>query len=192
MPLPQLALHADQRAELVEAFASTFASVQKYFDVVDAKNDDAMEVARSIETSLAGVLHSSDTDCEYYPCILSGPEPTSDAFFASLGVTRDARCTMSGWDNPKLEVIRAGTGVGERSAFGLLTRLGDYEVEHWDEYVTNEEKVLLDAAIAKLEQAGPIVGIQLCTDDSVAKLVLTLARRPDGRHVGVLTVRIET
>lgn len=192
MSLPKLSLLPDHRSELSESFEDTFASLEKYFTLTDAPNDDDTEAARSVASLLAEVQHSSDVDCEYYPCTLSGADPTSDEFFAALGVARDQRCEVSGWDNPKLEVTRAVAGEDVGSALALITRLNTHELTDLSSYVTEEDKTAIDAAIARLAALGPIVGVQLCTDDGASKVQLTLARRPNGSHVGVLTIAIET
>jgi hypothetical protein len=190
MSQPTLSLLPDHRSDLSGSFVDTFASLAKYFTLADATNDDDMECARAVANVLTGVVHSSDTDCDYYPCTLSGADPTSDEFFAALAVARDARCKVSGWDNPKLEVVRAVAGKGEGSALALISRLNANELENASDYLEDEEA--MDAAIAKLAALGPIVGVQLCTDDGASKVVLTLARRPNGTHVGLFTVRVET
>lgn len=192
MSLPTLSFLPEHRAELVDIYEDTFASLEKYFTLADAPDNDDTEAARTVAGALAGEVHSSDVDSDFYPCVLSGMDPTSDEFFAALGVARDARCKVSGWDNPKLEVLRAQPGEGEGSALALITRLNASELEDVPNYLGPSGKEPVDAAIARLEALGPIVGIQLCTDDGASKVVLTLARRPNGVHVGVLAVRIET
>lgn len=189
---PTLSFLPDHRAELADIYEDTFASLEKYFTMIDALNDDDTEAARSVAAALEGEVHSSDVDSDFYPCTLTGIDPTSDEFFAALGVARDARCKVSGWDNPKLEVRRAEPGAGEGSALALITRLGASELEDVAEYLGPDGQAPIDAAIARLAAIGPIVGIQLCTDDGVSKVVLTLARRANGVHVGVMAVRIET
>lgn len=192
MSRPTLSFLPDHRAEMADIYEDTFASLGNYFTLADAPNDDDTEAARTVAGALEGEVHSSDVDCDFYPCTLSGMDPTSDEFFAALGVARDARCKVSGWDNPKLEVRRAEPGEGEGSALALITRLNASELEDVAEYLGPDGKEPIDAAIARLEALGPIVGIQLCTDDGASKVVLTLARRPNGVHVGVLAIRIET
>lgn len=192
MALPTLSLLPAHRADFSESFPETHESLVAYFDLADAKNDADFEDARAVAAALDGVLHSSDVDCEYYPCVLTGPDPTSDAFFTALGVARDARASVSGWDNPKLEVVSAGDGDGRRPALALITRLGDLELAQISDYVGEEDQEAIGRAIERLTAIGPVVGVQLCTDDGVSKVVLTLARRPGGAHVGVATVRIET
>ncbi|MFO0642439.1 MAG: hypothetical protein U0183_24635 [Polyangiaceae bacterium] len=191
MTLPALAFLPDHRKELVDALPEAFESIGKYFDLRDDRNDAAMENARAVAAALEGVVHSSDTDCDYYPCVLSGLDPDSDAFFAALGVARDARFSVGGYDNPKLEVVRAGSGDGERSALALISRLGDYELGNISDYLEAGDQKAIGAAIAKLEALGPIVGVQLCADDHATKLVLTLAKSGDA-YVGVAVVRVET
>lgn len=192
MMKPALSLTPDHRKELNEYFEDTIASLGKYFAIEESAAGDDMQHAQTVADILKDTVHSSDTDCSYYPCVLTGPNPLDDAFFAALGVTRADRASVSGWDNPKLEVVAAGTGDNDRPALALITRLNDDDLEEISEYLGDEEQEAVNAAIAKLETIGPIVGVQLCTDDGASKVVLTLARRPSGTHVGVLTIRIET
>lgn len=189
--MPTLAFLADHHRELKDALPEAFESIAKYFELVDSPNDAHTESARAVASTLSGVVHSSDTDSDYYPCVLSGADPSSDAFFAALGVARDARFSVGGYDNPKLEVVRAGSGEDERSALALLTRLGPYELSAISDYVEEADQKALATAIAKLESIGPIVGVQLCADDHATKLVLTLARSGDA-YVGVAVIRVET
>jgi hypothetical protein len=181
-----------QRVELQEYVAEPFESLPRYVDLVDADDDDDFRSAQSIAALLGGVVHSSDIDRDYYPCTLAVDDPTSDAFFAALDVARDARASVSGWDNPKLEVVRAGDGPDERSAIALLSRLGDFELTKLDEYITETDLAAMRRALEALGAVGPIVGVQLCTDDGASKVVLTLAKRRPGMHVGVMTVLVET
>lgn len=192
MSLPTLSLLPDHLSELSESFEDMFSSLEKYFTFTQASNDDDIEGARSVAAVLEGELHSSDIDCDYYPCTLLGVDPLSDEFFAALGVTRDERADVGGYDNPKLEVTRAKPGEGEGSAIALFTRLSASALEELSEYLGPDGKEVYEAAIARLEAFGPIVGVQLCADDGASKLLLTLARRPNGVHVGVLTIAVET
>ena len=171
----------------------TFTSLAKYISLVagaPAEGDD-MAQAEDIAESIADVVHSSDIDSSYYPCVLLGAEPLDDSFFAALGIARGTEVKVGGHENPKLEVVAAGKGKGQRTALQLITRLDDFYFEKLSEYVVEEDQVSLNAAIAKMEAHGPIVGVQLCTDDGVSKIVLTLARRASGAHVGVLAVLVE-
>jgi hypothetical protein len=190
---PALHLAPAHRRNLTEHFDDTMASLASYFTLEDgsAAADD-MKQASAVAAALEGVVHSSDTDCAYYPCVLTGAEPLDDSFFAALGIARDAKARVSGWENPKLEVVAAGKGKGKRPALALITRLNEGELDELDDYLSEEEQTALTAALAQLETLGPIVGVQLCTDDGASKVVLTLARRESGAHVGVLTVRVET
>jgi hypothetical protein len=188
MPLPRLLIVPEHRADLSENFEELMGSLPRYFELHDAKADADLEAARKVAAALAGVVHSSDTDCDYWPCVLEADDPASDAFFAAVGVARDARASVSGWDNPKLEVVRST----ERPTIALLTRLNDDELQAIDDYVGEEDQAALRRASDELAAIGPVVGIQLCTDDGASKLCITVARRAPGVHVGVMTVRIET
>lgn len=188
MASPTLSLLPDQLAELRASFADTFASLAQHFTLAAAEDAD-IAGAQAVADVLAGVCHSSDVDCEYYPCTLIGPDPSSDEFFAAVGVDRDARAEIGCRDNPRLEVVEARAGQG--SALALLTRLGPHALGDLDGHLGPEDREAIDAAITGLAALGPIVGVQLCSDDGVSKVVLTLARRPSGVHVGLLTVRVE-
>ncbi|WAS90047.1 hypothetical protein [Nannocystis punicea] len=192
MSRPRLSLHPDHRTQLSAFFPDTFASLADYAELVDAADDGDLAAACAVAGELAGVVHSSDVDCDYYPCALLGPDPTGDEFFAALGVARDARAKVSGWDNPRLEVVRAGAGEGDRPALALITRLNEGELLRIGDYIVEDDQQALARALDRLAALGPVVGVQLCTDDGASKVVLTLARRAPGVHVGVLTVRVET
>jgi hypothetical protein len=192
---PTLYLMPDLHKEMTEGdVEAAFISLGRYIKLaaVAPPAEDDMAQAQDIVASLDGVLHSSDIDCAYFPCVLLGAEPLDDSFFAALGIARDAIAKVGGFENPKLEVVAAGAGEGHRSALQLFTRLNDSNFEELSEYVTEEDQESLTKAIAKLEALGPIVGVQLCTDDGASKIVLTLARRKSGAHVGVFTVLVET
>jgi hypothetical protein len=192
---PTLYLTPDHHAELtVGHVEDSFASLATYVTLVagaPAAGDD-MAQAHEIAETLQGLEHSSDIDMAYFPCVLTGAEPLDDSFFTALGIARGTEVKVSGYENPKLEVVAAGTGEGQRTALQLFTRLSDYAFSNLSEYCAENEQELLNATIAKMEAHGPIVGVQLCTDDGVSKIVLTLARRESGAHIGVLTVRVET
>jgi hypothetical protein len=192
MTPPQLRLVPEHRAEIQEHYEEVTPSLSRYFALQDATEGDDLAAAHGVAALLEGVVHSSDTDCAYYPCVLATVDPSSDAFFAALGVARDARADVSGYDNPKLEVVRAGDGDERRPTFALLTRLGDYELQRLNEYVEEPDLSALRSAAAALAAIGPVVGIQLCTDEGVGKIVLTVAERSPGIYAGVLTIRIET
>jgi hypothetical protein len=192
MSKPVLSILPKHREELTECFDDVMASLGTYFTLADAPNDADTEAARAVASALSGVVHSSDTDVEYYPCTLEAPEPTSPAFFQAVGVAEDARAKVSGWDNPKLEAVRAGKGDGERPAMALVTRLNEHELERISDYVVEEDQTAINAAIAELEAIGPVFGVQLCTDDGASKVLLTVATAKSGKHIGVLTIRVET
>ena len=192
MTLPILSLQPDQLTQLTDAFDETFASLAKYFTLREATSDAEMESARTVANALSGTVHSSDTDCEYYPCTLTGPEPSSDAFFTALGVARDARASVSGWNNPKLEVTPAGKGEGERPAIALVTRLGSGELEELRRIRHRGGAGGHRQRHCEASGDWAAGGHSACTDDGFSKAVLVLARAKSGVHVGILTVRIET
>ena len=77
MTRPVLALLPDDRAALSSWFEDTFASLSNYFTLDDAPGDADFAAARAVAAALSEVEHSSDVDCAYYACTLSGPEPGS-------------------------------------------------------------------------------------------------------------------
>jgi hypothetical protein len=187
MTRPRLHLVPQHRSDLLQYFEELMPSLSRYFELRDAGGDDLV-AARRVAELLEGVVHSSDTDCEYYPCVLEAEDPAGDSFFAAVGIARDARQSVSGWDNPKLECVRAT----ERPTIALLTRLNDDELEEIDDYVGAEDLAALNKAADELAAIGTVTGIQLATDDGASKVCITVARRAPGVHVGVLTIRIET
>lgn len=191
MPRPILAFLPDHQKQLIDSLPEAFESFGTYLDLRDAANDAHMEKARAVAEILDGVVHSSDTDCEYFPCVLAGAAPDSDAFFEATGIARDARTSVGGYDNPKLEVVLAGTGGSKRSALALITRLSESNLEEISEYLEESAQKAIRAAITKLAAIGPLVGVQLCADDHATKLVLTLAKDGDA-YIGVATLRVET
>jgi hypothetical protein len=188
---PVLALTPEHCAEVRKYYEQVAVAMGRYLELADAGEGADLEAARSVAAELDGVVHSSDTDCDYYPCVLHAPDPTSDAFFAALDIPRGAPTKVGGFDEIKLDVAQAGDGEGQRSAVALLTRLGEYEMGMLHEYVSDTDLAALEAAEGALAAIGPVVGVQLCTDE-VSKLVLTLAERSPGVYVGVATIRIET
>jgi hypothetical protein len=98
---------------------------------------------------------------------------------------------VGGYDNPRLDVVRAGSGQGERSSPALISRLGESTLRQISDDLVESDQQAIGAAIARRESLGPIVGVQLCADDHATRLVLTLARSGDA-YVGVAVVRIET
>lgn len=191
MSRPTLAFIPDHRKQIIDALPEAFESLGAYLELHDAANDAHMEKARAVAATLEGVVHSSDTDCEYFPCVLAGADPGSDAFFEAVGIARDARTSVGGYDNPKLEVVVAGTDRSKRSALALLTRLSESSLDEISEYLEESDQRAIRAAITKLAAIGPIVGVQLCADDHATKLVLTVAKDGDA-YVGVATIRVET
>ena len=148
---PTLYLLPEHHEMMTEgAVKPTFTSFASYIPLVagaPAEGDD-MAQAEDIAASIADVVHSSDIDSSYYPCVLLGAEPLDDSFFAALGIARDAIANVSGFENPKLEVVAAGTGKGQRSALQLITRLSDFHLEKLSEYVTKEDQESFKAGFA--------------------------------------------
>jgi hypothetical protein len=193
MTHPVLTRSPAAREELVSSFEDTFASLANYFTLAEAADGDPdFTAATEIAEGLAEVVCSSDVDCNYYACTLAGPDLGSDEFFAAVGVGRDERQSVSGWDNPKLEVVPAGDGDGERPAILLITWLNGVGLDRLEEYVQGEDLAALERAVATLAGTGRVHGVQLCTDDRASKVQLTLSKRPGGVYAGVLTVSVET
>lgn len=193
MTRPVLSLLPAAREELSSSFEDTFASLADYFTLADADEGDAdVAAATAVADELGEVICSSDVDCNYYACTLTGPELASDAFFAAVGVARDARQSVGGYDNPKLEVVAAGEGDDERPAIRLITWLSASSLEDIHDYIEEDDVATFERALAMLARTGKVHGVQLCTDDRASKVQLTLSRRPSGVYAGVLTVSVET
>ncbi|HEY0138868.1 MAG TPA: hypothetical protein VGB85_32505 [Nannocystis sp.] len=191
MTLPILAVRAETRAEL-GSFDAAFASLNKYFDVVEAAEDADIAAADAVIEALDGLEHSSDIDSAYFACTLTAPELGSDEFFAATGIGRDERQSVGGYDNPKLAVITAGDGEDERPPVLLITWLNNIELEDAAEYVGDEGVVAAEQAAAVLARSGKIQGVQICTDDRATKFQMVVAKQRSGVYAGVLTVSVET
>ena len=191
MTLPVLAVRANTLEELGN-FDAAFASLNKYFEVVEAAEDADLEAADAVAEALDGVERSSDIDCGYFACTLRAPELGSDEFFAATGVGRDERQSVGGYDNPKLQVLTAGEGEGEQPAVLLITWLDNIQLEDAAEYVGEEGVVAAEQAAAVLARTGKIQSVQICTDDRVTKFQMVVSKQPSGVYAGVLTVSIET
>jgi hypothetical protein len=184
---PILYVRPEARTDLAKYYAGAWAALELRFTLApwsDAGKDGKR--ADDIAAFLEGVVHSSDTDCEYYPVVLDGVDPASAAFFTALGIGAKERASVGGYDNPKLEVSK------KKKTLQLLTRLGDDEFEELDEYVEEAEQRALGKAAKALEAIAPPVGVQLCADDGASKVVMTLAAVGPSRNLGILAVRIET
>ncbi len=191
MTRPTLTLLPATREEL-SAFGDAFASIEAYFTLAEADPEDP-DFAAAVESaeSMRGATRSSDIDCDYYPCTFAAPELDSEAFFTAVGVARATRTTVGGFDNPKLEVVVAGDGDGEheRPALVIISWLTGVTLDDIEEYISPLD---FADAIALLERSGKLHGVQLCTDDGVSKIQLTVSRRPSGVYAGVITLSIET
>lgn len=195
---PTLYLLPEHRNRFTKSFDTTMASLAKYVTLEDSASPVSGDMAEAskIADALDGLFDSSDIDCPYRPCVLTGPDPRDDAFFASLGIARSAMTKVGGYDSVKLQVVTAANSIErwdvERPALALITRLGKSEYEDISDYIEEDEVEAFEAAVEKLGELGPLVHIDLCSDDGSNRVVLTLARRESGTHVGVMTIRQET
>jgi len=180
------------RADIQDQDAELVASIDKYFAPAAWTDDEDTRLATEIAGLLAGIEHSSDIDCGYFPCVLVGPEPGTPAFYEALGVAPTARAKVGGFDNPKVEVLGEGEGKGKLPGFALISGLGKDYIEQWREYVREGEKVVLDEVSKKLASLGTMYSINLCADDGAHRVLLVVAYRENGRAVGIFTLRQET
>lgn len=195
-----LHLHPDMRQEICETYGAAGAALAKYFaqpSAADKKPKKEMALASKVARELDGLYHSSEVDCFYYACVLTGADLLDDAaFYGAMGIGRDEKTTLGGHEQDKLETL-AGPVRGERDdgtcyeTVQLLTKLSDDELESIDDYVDKGEQENYSGAAAVLESIGTVVGGHLCADDGASKIVFTLAETEPGTWVGLLAVRIE-
>ena len=74
MTLPRLFVVPAHRSDLLQYFEEMMGSLPRYFELGDAKEGADLEAARAVAAKLEGVVHSSDTDCDYWPCVLEADE----------------------------------------------------------------------------------------------------------------------
>ncbi|UQA55969.1 hypothetical protein [Polyangium aurulentum] len=180
------------RASLQEQDPELVASIDKYLAPRAWTDDEDSRLATEISKLLEDIVHSSDTDVGYFPCVLEGPEPGTPAFYDAIGIAPTARFKVGGYDNPKVEVLKEGEGEGKLPGFALISGLGKHLVENWHEYVPESEKVVLDEVTKKLASLGTMYSINLCADDGAYRILLIVAYREKGPAVGLFTLRVET
>src|SRR5262249_34402549 len=132
--------------EIREHFEGVATSLEKHFMLAPAKDFDPTDVALADQAAaaLADVVHSSDTDCPYYACVMAGADLEDDAeFFGALDISQKAKTKVGGYDNPVLVTIYGpqNTLEGTKKIYeenhptiGLMTNLGEDEVEAIDDY----------------------------------------------------------
>jgi hypothetical protein len=180
------------RANLQDQNAALVASIDKYLAPRAWTDDEDSRLATEIADLLQGIVHTSDIDVGYFPCVLEGPEPGTPAFYEAIGIAPTARFRVGGFDNPKVGVLSEGEGEGKLPGFALISGLGKHLIDEWREYVVEEEKVVLDEVSKKLASLGTMYSINLCADDGAHRLLLTVAYRDKGPAVGFFTLRQET
>ncbi len=152
------------------------------------------EQATRVADALRGVVHSSDADCEYFPCVMSGVDLEDDkAFYGALRIGQKELATVGGDEQRKLSTFYGPTeGEENVPTVQLMTNLDDDEFEGLDEYLDPDEQKALEKAGKLLEKTGTVIGGVLCADDDVSKLIFTLAKSKSGAWVGVCTCRVES
>jgi len=180
------------RGSLQEQNAALVASIDKYLAPRPWTDDEDARLATEIADLLVNLVHSSDIDIGYFPCVLEGPEPGTPAFYEAIGIDPKARFKVGGFDNAKVEVLGEGEGKGKLPGFALISGLGKDNLDDWQEYVVEEEKLLLDEVSKKLASLGTMYSINLCADDGAHRILLTVAYRNKGPAVGFFTLRQET
>ncbi len=190
-----LHLTPNARKAISQNFPGVAKAVKERF-VVPAAGSAVKELdqAAKVAEALRGVVHSSDADCEYFPCVMSGVDLEDDAaFYGALGVGQKELATVGGDEGRKLSTYY-GPQEGEDNVptVQLLTNLDDEEFEGLDEYLEPDEQKALNKAARLLEKIGTVIGGVLCADDNVGKLIFTVAKSRSGAWVGVCTCRIES
>ncbi|HVK69347.1 MAG TPA: hypothetical protein VM694_33050, partial [Polyangium sp.] len=92
------------RASLQEQNAALVASIDKYLAPRAWTDDEDTRLATEIANLLVNLVHTSDIDIGYFPCVLEGPEPGTPAFYEAIGIDPKARFKVGGFDNAKVEV----------------------------------------------------------------------------------------
>src|SRR5690349_17929062 len=132
------------RASIQDQNAALVASIDKYLAPRAWTDDEDARLAKEIAGLLADLVHSSDIDIGYFPCVLEGPEPGTPAFYEAIGIAPTARFKVGGFDNPKVEVLGEGEGQGKLPGFALISGLGKHLIDEWRDYVVEDDKVVLD------------------------------------------------
>ncbi len=152
------------------------------------------EQATQVAEALKGVVHSSEADCEYFPCVMTGVSLEDDAaFYGALGIGQKELATVGGDEQRKLSTYYGPTeGEENVPTVQLMTGLDDEEFEGLDEYLEPDEQKALGKAARLLEKTGTVIGGVLCADDEESKLIFTVAKSKSGAWVGVCTCRLES
>ena len=190
-----LAVPPNARSLIEEHYEGAAAALGAYFELApwppanwdDAKGD--AKHAEAIAKALEGVVHSSDTDFDYVPCVLHGVD-LKKGLFAALGIKKTDRFSVGGYDNAKLTVTAASK---KHPPLRLMAHLvNDDTWAELDEYVEQGDQQAYAKAAKALESVGDVVGVCLCANDGATKLVFTMAKAASGAWSGVLAVRTET
>ena len=192
--IPSAALQA-----IEQRYGEAAATLARHLTVSDDRGgiESAVAVADQAARALDGVVHTTDTDCPYFPIVLFGANLLDDdQFFGACGIDPDDEVNVGGDDQPRLETFFGPQRkpVGEvYPTVQLLTKLfDDYEWEHRDEYILEEERPRYDEAAKVLEDNGSVVGGILCGDDYITRMVFVVSQCKKDVWAGVLTVLIET
>lgn len=191
MTKPVLHLHESTRSDLGEYYDAALAALQNLFTIetLAPKGEETTtekKLAEGVAAALDGVVMSTDIDSEFYPCVLTGIDPSDvTAFHAALGIAESERFSVGGYDNPKL-------AVSKKAPLALTTLLNDHELDDIGEYVLPDDQKAHERAGKLLSELSPPVGVVLCAEDHATKVAFTLAKAPSGAFVGILALRSET
>ena len=196
-PVLSIFLPPQALTSLVDASEGAGAALTTYMKIAPwpprdwGGSERDARLAEDTAAALDGVVHSSDTDTEYLPCVLHGVDMKGPDLFAALGINEADRCEVGGYDNPKLSVTIASK---KHPPMRLMTNLtDDFAWGKLNEYVEADDQEAYGKAAKALQAASStIVGLCLCADDGDLKLVFTLAESNSGAWIGVVAVVIET
>ncbi len=197
----RLFLSDEGRGIAARAFPAAAAALEKHF-VVDTSPPEAERAfANEVAERLRTVTHSSESECPYFACVVSGVDLEDDrAFFGALGIGAREKARVGGREREMLStaygpVRRGGTYEEHTSTRELLTMISDEDLEDEpDEYLGKEELEVYERAGTLLETRDVVVGGVLCAADGATLLVFALARAAgsDASWSGVMTFRVET
>lgn len=194
---PMIYLHPEAWEHLKNYYDGAAAALEQYFVPTSEESkpsSEAIALADSVAGALEGVCYSTDTDCSYFACVLSGVDMENDsAFYGGVGIEQDLEVQIGGFDSLKLETMYGRTGGEEFTpTFDLLTGLGEDALEEIDEYVDEESQESYREAAALLDEKETVVGGYLCADDEVSRIRFTFGKTSSDAWAGVITVGIET
>lgn len=158
-------------------------SLRKFMaiETTDFTGPPSHGVAHEAAQMLEGCVLGSDIDTPYWPCIIRG---LTDDPWRALGIPRDERVKLSGFESPRLE-------LRDVPAVLALRNLSDDDLEDIGDYVEPDEQELLERVGTLLEKTGPRINLVLAFPEESCKLVLVLAKTGN-EHVGVASTGVYT